>query len=343
VRHQASASSTEGLLRQRSIEAEYYDCPRRRSLAERLAGAAGRLDVSLGRLIYESTTPASNHLRGRVELFRARAARGPRSSGAGGSESSRGIADFSARGFLHLPDGLFGPRLVAAVAEAVADRIESHRHSIRTGQNLAAQDRMFPGRSLARRLLDPREIPEIEALVSDGLRHVVEGCYRSNVAIISVECYRTYHVEPEVRSRIDTYSHWWHCDQRPIDICKVFVNLSRVTPVDGPFSALTIDASRQLLKSPSFRGRTDADFEIAPHQLPRGQLAQLVGPPGAGMICNTQLCLHRAGIPDPGRHRDVLQLVFMAARRPLPTRWLAATDPMFGKRSRYYRPPPAAE
>jgi len=322
-------------LRRHAIYAEYYDLPRPRSLAERAADAAGRLDVRLGRAIFGHTTPALNTLRGRLRLRHARAARRVEAGSV-----DPGFTRFAERGFIHLPEGLFGPRLIAAIAATLAERIEDDRHSIRTGQNLALQERLLPGRVYARRLIDPRDITEIEALAGDEMRQVVEGCYRSHFAILSVEGYRIHHVEPEIRRRIDAYSHWWHLDQRPVDICKVFINLSRVTPEDGPFTIASIDTSRRLLKNHAFRGRTDADFELADEQWQGGGAAQLLGPPGSAMLCNTQICLHRAGVPAPERHRDVLQLVLAASMRPLPIQWLAATDPLFGKRSRYYRPPP---
>ena len=323
-------------LRRRSIEAEYYDRIRRRSPAELAADAAQRLDVALGRLLFDTTTPALNHLLGRLRLRRARAARRLRPEDE--TENAPGFPGFAARGFIHLPGETFDASLVAAIAAAAAERMEDDRHALPTGQNLARQERLFPGRVYARRLIDPREIPEIEPLAGPKMRQIVEGCYRAHVAIVSVECYRIYHVEPEVRRRIDAYSHWWHFDQRPVDICKLFVNLTPVTPEDGPFTIATIEASRRLLRSAPFRGRSDADFELADRYWREGAAAQLLGPPGSAMLCNTQLCLHRAGVPAPGRHRDLLQLVFAASPRPLPDRWLAATDPIFGKRSRYHRP-----
>lgn len=334
LRATSGAAGTAGAiaLRRRSIEAEYYDRIRRRSLAERMADAAQRLDVALGRLLFDTTTPALNHLLGRLRLRRARAARRLR------AENAPGFPGFATQGFIHLPRGTFDASLVAAIAAAAAERMEDDRHALPTGQNLARQERLFPGRVYARRLIDPREIKEIEALAGPKMRQIVEGCYRAHVAIVSVECYRIYHIEPEVCRRIDAYSHWWHFDQRPVDICKLFVNLTPVTPEDGPFTIATIEASRRLLRTASFRGRTDADFELADHHWREGAAARLLGPPGSAMLCNTQLCLHRAGVPAPGRHRDLLQLVFAASPWPLPDRWLAATDPIFGKRSRYHRP-----
>ncbi len=322
-------------LRRRAIEAEYYDRLRHRSLPERAAEAAGRLDVKLGRALFGHTTPALNTLPGPAQPpARARV----RSLQDG--ERDPAFIRFAERGFTHLPDGLFCPRLIAAIAGALADRIEDDRHSIPTGQNLALQERLLPGRVYARRLIDARNITEVEALAGDGMRDVVEGCYGSHFAILSVEGYRIHHVEPEIRRRIDAYSHWWHFDQRPVDICKVFINLTRVTPEDGPFTIASIDTSRRLLKTSAFHGRSDADFELPGDRRQDGGVAQLLGPPGSAMLCNTQICLHRAGVPAPGRHRDLLQLVLAASTQPLPIRWLAATDPIFGKRSRYYRPPP---
>ena len=52
-------------------------------------------------------------------------------------------------------------------------------------------------------------------------------------------------------------------------------------------------------------------------------IARLVGPPGTAMFANTELCLHRAGIPQPGHVRDIMEFTFLPAREPLSSDWWA--------------------
>lgn len=317
-----------------ALKMEYHEDRQDRSIIGPARRFARSSDVKLGRLFFSNTTPLINNLFGRAAIAIAR----HRSDRPSTRPVNALALQFEQRGYVDVPDGMIRADVVAEIARAMKAGIEDERSSIRTGENLAELDRQFPHRTFARKLTNPQSIRAIGLLISEALRDYLESCLDCSFSIATIECYRTYHVEPEVSQRLDVYSEWWHCDQRASDICKLFVNLCDVDQQGGPFMAATRAQTATLLGSPVLRAREEA--WIAPDLVDDlvGPTKCLVGPTGTALLCNTQLCLHRAGVPPYGRHRDLLVLGVVPTRWRLPRDWVSSVDPLFGKRSRYRRP-----
>jgi len=321
-------------LRANALDLEYYGRAQPRLIGQTLLRSATWFDIWLGRQIFGNTSPAITNIIGQFHMARARHAFRCR------VHRSSYLQDNVARdGFTLLPPALFPPGILQELADEMDLRIEDERYSIRTGENLAELDQLAPSRTYARKLLDPRDLSSLSSLVPASVRDTIEAAYGAFFSIVSVECYRTYHVPAEIAQALDVYSHHWHFDQRAIDIAKVLVNLSDVSERDGAFRAIPMRESRRLLKKKWFRGRESIDFDPCAAEIPSSQSVELIGPRGTSMLCNTQLCLHRAGVPSLGHHRDILQLVLSAARGPLTPDWHLSIDPLFGKRSKYVRTP----
>ena len=47
-----------------------------------------------------------------------------------------------------------------------------------------------------------------------------------------------------------------------------------------------------------------------------------IGSPGTTYLANTELCLHRAGTPKIGHHRDVIQIRFQRSKKPILDDWI---------------------
>jgi hypothetical protein len=98
----------------------------------------------------------------------------------------------------------------------------------------------------------------------------------------------------------------WHFDRRPTDWLRYFIYLSNVDSDAGPFQFIDLPHSRQLTRqgfrrqSPSWQSRVEASSGIH----------RLLGDAGSGLVINVERLLHRAGIPAPGRHRDMLEIIF---------------------------------
>lgn len=163
----------------------------------------------------------------------------------------------------------------------------------------------------------PSLLPDVAALLDEGLAKAIRSCIGSNFALEDVVVTRNFHVEPEITARYELLSERWHFDHQIPDGFSLFVCLSEVTDRDGPFHVLSAPDSRLLLR----RGFDAARRITSPTGgLPPGliegmeSLTRLTGPPGSMLLCHTSYCLHRAGIPEAGRMRDMLVFTF----RPMP-------------------------
>ena len=47
-----------------------------------------------------------------------------------------------------------------------------------------------------------------------------------------------------------------------------------------------------------------------------------MGSAGSGILCNNQLCLHRAGTPSSGKERGIVQFLFVPSNKPLSENWV---------------------
>jgi hypothetical protein len=119
------------------------------------------------------------------------------------------------------------------------------------------------------------------------------------------------------------FSNYWHADPHTTDHVKLFVYLNDVTEDHGPFHTITTDESVRVTRS--YRRERDG--------IPNGYVEDTVddvnrfmGPRGSTALCNTQTNLHRAGIPDEGNHRDLLQMVFAPTAEPLADDWIDNRD-----------------
>ncbi len=155
-------------------------------------------------------------------------------------------------------------------------------------------------------------IPALDELLSGEVATLLRSHYNVDYRLHSAAVWRTTHVPEDVAKNDPPYSLKWHCDHHTSDTVKLFVLLSDVTEQDGPFHFLDRANSKRIVWK-GFRDRHN--YAIGEDELedPKA-LNRLTGPSGRSLFCNTTLCLHRAGIPDPGRTRDIAQFRFDAAR-----------------------------
>ena len=165
-----------------------------------------------------------------------------------------------------------------------------------------------------------KNIPELSQLLTEDIIQLIEGWYNGHFQVRYLICWRNYHVPPEVVKEAETFSDRWHCDRRNTDIFKLFVNLSDVTDKDGPFHIQTISRTKELLKM-GFRSRHK--YNVSNETLlDPNRVIKAVGSVGTALLCNTELCLHKAGIPEKGHFRDIIQFQFIASKTPLADNWI---------------------
>jgi ectoine hydroxylase-related dioxygenase (phytanoyl-CoA dioxygenase family) len=91
-----------------------------------------------------------------------------------------------------------------------------------------------------------------------------------------------------------------------------------VTEDHGPFHILPLSQSHKLAKQRAGRFSPEKldQFVEAEHVI------KCVGSAGTALLCNTELCWHRAGIPAEGNHRDIVQFQFKPSDEPLSDNWI---------------------
>lgn len=177
------------------------------------------------------------------------------------------------------------------------------------------------GNVYRRALNDPvGDIPEITELLTDDVRSILRSYYGAPFQVLIVNAYRTEHVPPDLMERKDVFSNHWHVDGKSTDHMKLFVCLSETNDEDGPLHVLPKPDNRKIARSnPRLDRYGDGKPGGRVDQI--GDPVTLTGGLGTAMLANSQLCLHRAGIPDEGRTRDLLQFYMAPATEPWPETW----------------------
>ncbi len=163
-------------------------------------------------------------------------------------------------------------------------------------------------------------IPEMSQLLTDDIIRLIEGYYNSHFQVLHLMAWRNYHVPPEIVAESETFSDRWHCDRRNTDIFKLMILLSDVTEEDGPMHVQPIKRTSKLVKK-GFGNRKKYNLSEDVMEDPKYTF-KTIGPAGTGLLCNLQLCLHRASIPAPGHTRDLIQFQFIPSKEPLWDDWV---------------------
>lgn len=157
-------------------------------------------------------------------------------------------------------------------------------------------------------------IPEVFDLLTPDIVQLVNNYYGAHFHISHIAAYRTTHIQVSDDSK-EVYAYRLHYDRHPVDTLKLFVNLSDVTIDDGALNFFDKKYSQMLLRC----GYKERDNYGAAKDLINSDhnKIHLIGKPGTASLCNTTNCLHKAGIPKPGRTRDLLVISFESSPQEL--------------------------
>lgn len=156
-------------------------------------------------------------------------------------------------------------------------------------------------------------VPEVLTLLSPDIMEILYQYYQSHFQMTHIAAYRTSHLTFDENSK-EVYAYKLHYDRHPTDTLKLFVNLSDVTPNDGPFNFFDRQLSKKILKN-GYKERDN--YGNAAELINRDDLqVVLTGKPGTAAICDTSTCLHKAGIPGKDRTRDLLVFSFESFNKP---------------------------
>lgn len=174
--------------------------------------------------------------------------------------------------------------------------------SIAMWQNEYCQQVSMPGDNL----------PIIKNLITEDILDHFRAYYGTHAKISSALCWRIYGVPDKNRAQY-MYSNWWHFDFASTAISKIFIAVNDVTEKDGPFHIYSRQASKELVKK-GYSSRYDyggAQDVIENHE----GLYKMIGPAGSAAICNTEYCLHKAGVPYEGHYRDMIQFQLLPSEQ----------------------------
>jgi len=153
-------------------------------------------------------------------------------------------------------------------------------------------------------------VPALREVLTPELAATVRAWFGSEFRIDSVRMWRITHVPPEEQNRYH-YGNLWHVDGHPLDTLKLFVQISADAAATGSAFRLLSRADTRR----AFRGGYLDPYHVlgAARRLVNENAVFFDGPPGEVMFVDTDVCLHRAGIPAPGQQRAMVQLIFKPA------------------------------
>ena len=259
------------------------------------------VDEWMGRRLTGNPRGVGNDLAGAWEIFRARLAAKERIERRG----DPAVQSLDAHGYADLG---------VAYDRALIERIkEAYRRAVDDPSQ--TRDRRT---QWARQLVKPLSaVPEALQLFDARLREIVERYYGGPFKIYKFQLRSNFHAPGDVTSEEEVYNNYWHVDDRPTSVLKVFINLTDVTEADGPFECLERSESQRLVRSGHFVERSP---ELA-HETRPGARVKLIGKPGHTMLATTARVLHHACLVEPGHRRDIATFAFRPARRPLADDW----------------------
>ena len=173
---------------------------------------------------------------------------------------------------------------------------------------------------------NPCPIPEFAELLNNEIKAIMSDYFGGDFQVKRLIASRNYHIPPEIQAKKEFYADHWHCDARDVDsYWKAFILLSDVTEDDGPLHLHPRERTKELIQM-GFGTRDDYNLSDNVLYDPKS-LVRHTGPAGTVVIGNPAICLHRAGIPAPGHHRDIIYMIMGRSNQVLSDDWLNHQDP----------------
>ena len=168
-----------------------------------------------------------------------------------------------------------------------------------------------------------KNAPSTRALITKDIIDIVEEHYQTHARVSTIICKRNIGPPEGVDTR-NLFSNNWHFDYASTSIIKLFVCISDITEQDGPFHIYPTPQTRNLVRM-GYKTRENyagASLHIENYK----NLQRLTGPGGTAALCNTEVNLHKAGVPEHGHHRDIIQFQFVPSNKPVPSNWYDELD-----------------
>jgi hypothetical protein len=159
-------------------------------------------------------------------------------------------------------------------------------------------------------------LPRMRELLTPGLADLVRAWHGTEFRITSIRLWRIAHLSPEEQA-FHHYGNLWHQDAHPVDVMKMFVQVSDCADTNGSGSpALRLLSRRhtRIALSSGYIGQQQI-LPWARHFIEK-RAVRFDGPPGSVAFLDSVRCLHRAGNPPVGSTRGMIQFMFLPSERP---------------------------
>jgi hypothetical protein len=265
-----------------------------------------KIERSISKVFFKNTAGFTNNIRGMLDYSRVKKI-----------DNSKNISnnsikkEFADKGYVKL--GLpFEPKLISQISKKLDNYILDEKYSwIR-----AKHDETIYSRSLYR---GHELIPESIEILNNEIISIIEQYYQTYFQVTKFIFYRNYHVPSEIANKTELMSSNWHCDASNTSWLKLFVYLTDVSVDDGPFNVQTRERTIDLMKlGYKNRGNYNLPLDVMEDEK---YVWKASGKKGTALMCNCNLGLHKAGIPKPGRYRDVLLIQLAPSNEPLTKDW----------------------
>lgn len=256
-----------------------------------VSGIGKKIDVSAGKTFYGNTVGFKNN---RI-----------------GAKKSNPNSKFAKNEYLFLGN-FYENSLIEKIRKRFSEIIEDDDHSVKMA--------FYEGKYYQRHLKRADLIPDVSKLLNDKLKKILEEYYGGYFKINHVDATRNYGVPEEIVKKTELFSSRYHCDNKRSDYTKLFVHLSDVTEDHGPYQSFSKKRTKELMKM-GYKSRRDYNL---PNEIMENEkdLFKGIGPIGTSYLTNTELCLHRAGIPKVGLHRDMFKFRIERSDTPMESDWL---------------------
>lgn len=204
--------------------------------------------------------------------------------------------------------------IINTIKEKFTKFIEDEKYSVGVS--------IFNGKSYQRHIRRADyDIPEIGKILTDEIVEELEEYYDVYFIVNRISGWRNYGIPDEIIKQKELLSDHWHCDHKRTDYVKLFINL---TDDDGPFHVISREKTKEILRK-GYNNRNN--YNISEDEFKDEQhIFRGIGPVGTGYFANTELCLHKAGIPKVGHFRDLICLRFEPSDKKLESNWIEHVD-----------------
>lgn len=220
----------------------------------------------------------------------------------------------SKKGF-YRPEFKVDPDIVNTIQSKMDKYIDSERNNTEKRSGNVINKRLCT--KYSNPFLFHEKIPEVKDVLNNDILSIARSYFnRAHVMPFEVNLYRNFHIPPEDLTDGLIANHW-HQDGDYTDILKIFVNISDVTKKDGPLHFISREDTIDLM--PIYQHPEGIPDDTVKNN---SSVVRVTGNPGTTVFVNTNQCLHRAGVPEEGHSRDILQIKLLPSADPIPEDWL---------------------